>query len=136
MMATPAASDGGEMAFSAWYGIVVAALIFAQWGFFLAYGSVPELENSPREIAFHMTAEFLMGIVLLIGSVGLLQEWRWAPVMYLTGAGMVVYSVINSPGYFAQRGNWALVGMFMVLLLLTAAAIVVVARSLDSAGLL
>ena len=30
---------------------------------------------------------------------------------------MTMYSEINSPGYFAQLGQWALVAMFGVLLL-------------------
>jgi hypothetical protein len=116
--------------FSAWYGIVVSVIICCQWGFFLATGSVPELDDSSRQIAFHLVAEFLMAVVLFLGSVGLLRGWRRAAAAYLVGAGMVVYSVMNSPGYFAQRGDWALVAMFLVLLVLTVAAIVVLSRTL------
>ncbi len=32
--------------------------------------------------------------------------------------GMLFYTVIVSPGYFAQQGVWALVAMFAVLLVL------------------
>jgi hypothetical protein len=121
----------GRMAFSAWYGIVVAVLVVGQWAFLLASGNVPELRDAPREIAFHIAAELLMALVLLVGSVGLLRSWSWAAVVYLVGAGMVVYSVINSPGYFAQRGTWVLVAMFMVLLVLTVAAIVALVGSIS-----
>lgn len=41
---------------------------------------------------------------------------RSMPVLLL-GLGMVMYSEIVSPGYFAQRGQWAFVAMFAVLLL-------------------
>lgn len=36
---------------------------------------------------------------------------------------MLLYSVIVSPGYFAQLGQWALVGMFALLLVLAVASI-------------
>ena len=32
--------------------------------------------------------------------------------------GMVLYSVINSPGYFVQKGQWPMVGMFAILFFL------------------
>jgi hypothetical protein len=42
---------------------------------------------------------------------------------------MLTYSVIASPGYFAQQGQWALVAMFAVLLVLAIGCAVAVARS-------
>jgi hypothetical protein len=111
----------------------VSALVVGQWGFFLAAGEVPQLEDAPREIGFHLAAELIMALVLLVGSVGLLRSWHWAPAVFLVGAGMVVYSVINSPGYFAQKGQWGLVAMFVVLLVLTVAAVVVLVRSAGAA---
>jgi len=114
----------------AWYGVAVAILLFAQWGVFLATGNVPELEDATREIAFHMSAEFVMALVLLTGSIAILRRKAWGTFVYLVGAGMVVYSVINSPGYFAESGDWALVAMFMVLLVLTVCAVALVVRQL------
>jgi len=32
--------------------------------------------------------------------------------------GMLLYAVINSPGYFAEKRQWPMVGMFAVLLIL------------------
>jgi hypothetical protein len=43
-------------------------------------------------------------------------------------AGMLIYSVIVSPGYFAQQGQWALVAMFAVLLVLAIVSVAVVVR--------
>ena len=47
------------MKFPAWYGILVGALMIAQWTFSIAAGGVPEFQSSPWEIAFHLAAEFL-----------------------------------------------------------------------------
>jgi hypothetical protein len=37
---------------------------------------------------------------------------------------MLLYSVIVSPGYFAQLGQWTMVAMFVVLLILALVSIV------------
>ncbi|MFO8133578.1 MAG: hypothetical protein R6U10_06595 [Thermoplasmatota archaeon] len=43
----------------------------------------------------------------------------WAtPVLYLA-TGMLLYTVIVSAGYYAERGNTAMVAMFTVLTMLT-----------------
>ena len=117
------------MRLAAWYGVLVAMLVFAQWIFFIASGNVPEFEDAPREIAFHIAAEMAMALVLLAGSIAVLQRRAWGALLYLVGAGMVIYSVINSPGYFAQAGDWGLMAIFMVLLVLTVCAVVLVVRA-------
>ena len=106
------------MRFAGWYGIVVGSLMFPQWGFFLLTGQVPELQSEPLRIAFHLAAEFFTAIGLMAGGIGLLRGWPWAVPVYLVVAGLLLYSVVVSPGYFAQQGQWAIVGMFGLLLLL------------------
>lgn len=103
------------MKFPAWYGIIVGSLIILQWIFFLATGSVAELENARWEIGFHISAEVLLALALLIGGIAALKSM--GEKVLLVALGMAIYSEINSPGYFAQRGEWPLVAMFAVLLL-------------------
>ena len=117
------------MSFPGWYGIVVGLLMFLQWGFFLFSGQVPELQSEPLRITFHLAAEFITAIGLLAGGIGLLRGRPWAVPVYLAAAGMLLYSVVVSPGYFAQQGQWAIVGMFALLLLLALWSIVGVVRS-------
>jgi hypothetical protein len=104
------------MKFAAWYGIGVGALVVAQWAFFLGAGAVPELESAPWSIGAHIAAEAVMALALGISGAASLRGARWAPKTLLVALGMAIYSEINSPGYFAQLGQWALVGMFAVLL--------------------
>ena len=47
---------------------------------------------------------------------GSLNSIAWGKKVLLVGLGMVIYSEIVSPGYFAQLGQWVLVVMFAVLL--------------------
>ena len=105
------------MKFPAWYGIGVGILIIAQWAFSLHGGGVPELESAPWEIAFHLAAEMSTAVVLIIGGISALRSTAWSKPVLLLGLGMVIYSEIVSPGYFAQLNQWAFVAMFAVLLL-------------------
>jgi hypothetical protein len=104
------------MKFASWYGMAVGLLIFAQWIFFLATGAVPELQTTPWAIGFHITAELLLALALFVGGYATLRSKRWGEKTLLVALGMAIYSEINSPGYFAQLGQWALVAMFAVLL--------------------
>ena len=117
------------MRFAAWYGVVVGVLMFGQWTFFLATGQVSELRTEPFRIYLHLAAEFTTASGLLVGGIALLKNRWWAITVYLVAAGMLLYSVIASPGYFAQQRQWALVGMFAILLVLALGSIVTVVRS-------
>ena len=104
------------MKFPAWYGIIVGTLILLQWILFIATGSVPEFQTTPWAIGFHMAAELLLALALLTGGIATLKSARWGEKILLVALGMAIYSEINSPGYFAQLGQWAMVGMFALLL--------------------
>jgi len=104
------------MKYPAWYGITVGTLIILQWIFFLATGSVPQLQTARWQIGFHISAELLLACLLLVGGIATLRSRTWGEKVLLVALGMAIYSEINSPGYFAQLGQWALVAMFAVLL--------------------
>lgn len=104
------------MKFSAWYGIVVGFGMIAQWIFFIISGSVPEFQTEPWRIGFHLAAEGTAALMLIVSGIAALKSISWGKNALLVGLGMVMYSGIVSPGYFAQLGQWALVGMFAALL--------------------
>ena len=116
--------------FAAYYGIIVGILMFAQWGFFLAAGQVPEVQTEPIRLAFHLAAEFFTAAGLIATGFGLLKKYSWAKTGFLISSGMVVYSEIVSPGYFAQQGQWIFVIMFAALLVGAVIAAIQVIRSL------
>ncbi len=105
------------MKFASWYGISVGTLIILQWTFFLATGSVPELKTAPWEIGYHIAAELLLAVALIVGGIATLRSLHWGEKILLVALGMAIYSEINSPGYFAQRNQWGLVFMFAIVLL-------------------
>jgi hypothetical protein len=108
------------MIFPALYAIVVGLLIFAQWAFFLITRQVPELKTERMRVLFHLAAEFLTATALIASGVGLLMQQSWAAAIYPVAMGMLLYAIIVSSGYFAQKRVWPIVGMFAALLILAA----------------
>ena len=121
-------AKGGAMKFTGWFGIIVGFLMIGMWSFFLATGQVPEIQTEPFRITFHLAAEFTTAIALIIGGTGVLRNLPRATIIYFTAAGMLLYSLIVSPGYYAQQGQWPFVAMFAILLIVALVSIVVVAR--------
>ena len=105
------------MKFTAWYGIIIGVGMIAQWSFAIVSGGVPEFQTAPWAIAFHLAAELATALVLILGGIALLLSAAWGRPALLVGLGMVIYSVIASPGYFAQLGQWPMVVMFAVVLI-------------------
>jgi hypothetical protein len=104
------------MKFSAWYGILVGCLMITQWAFTILAGGVPEFQTAPWEIALHLVAELTTAAMLILGGIATLKSVTWGKQVLFVGLGMVIYSEIVSPGYFAQLGQWPLVIMFAILL--------------------
>jgi hypothetical protein len=104
------------MKFPAWYGIIVGVLMIAQWTLSIVSGGVPEFQTEPWRIGFHLFAEFSTAVMLTLGGIVVLRSAAWGRPFLLIGLGMVIYSEIVSPGYFAQLGQWPMAGMFIVLL--------------------
>jgi peptidoglycan/LPS O-acetylase OafA/YrhL len=110
------------------YAIVVGLLMFGQWAMFLFTGNVPELQTEPIRIAFHLAGEFVTAGLLVAGGFGLLKMKKWGYHVFLLAQGMLLYTIIVSPGYFAQLGQWVFVVIFAALVVLTLAFVVLAFR--------
>jgi hypothetical protein len=115
--------------FPAIFAILCGLGMLAQWAMFILTGQVPELETEPIRIAFHLAAEGLTAFGLILSGIMILRQISIGRQLYPIVAGMLLYSVIVSPGYFAQLGQWGFVVMFLVLLLLTVMSLLVIFRS-------
>lgn len=107
------------------YSVLIGVMMAAMWSVFAATDQIPEIETSPKEIAFHLAAEFITAFALISGGLGLALRRNWGFALNLVALGMLAYTVVVSPGYYAQTGNYAFVGMFSVLMALTLSFIVV-----------
>jgi len=80
-------------------------------------------DQKPWAISFHITGEFTTAILLIAAAVGLWLDDQWAKILAPIALGMLLYTVIVSPGYYAQLNNLPMVGVFLILVILTVIAI-------------
>jgi hypothetical protein len=102
--------------------LVVGVGIAGLWIVLLAAGQVPEVAEGRVDIWFHIAAELLTAGLLVAAGVALLRRSARARLLAAVSLGALVYTAINSPGYYAQSGDVAMVGMFALVLLLAAGA--------------
>jgi len=105
------------------YGILVGLSMIGMWAFLLLTDQVPPSEK-PWAITFHLIAEFSTAVLLIVSGVGLWLNSEWAKRLSLISLGMLLYSVVASPGYYAQKNNVPMVVMFFVFIILTVIAII------------
>lgn len=96
-------------------GVVMLGLWLVLWGI----GAIPDMMTKPWEIAMHLTAEFVTAGLLIVSGTGLLLNARWATRVNVFASGMLVYSLIQSPGYYLQRNAGIFVVMSAVAFLIT-----------------
>ena len=114
------------MVFASIFAILVGLGMIGQWAVSYFSKQIPELETEPIRIGFHLAAEMTTALVLVVGGGGLLARATCGRPVFLIGMGMLFYTAIVSPGYFAQRGEWTWLGMFTVILLLGILSILLV----------
>ena len=100
---------------AAYFAIFVGISIIGVWTMLYITGSIPELNTEPIRIWMHLIAEMTTGIVLILGAYGLLRNKRWGYNTYLISMGMLIYTLIISPGYYAEKGNYLFVGIFIIM---------------------
>ena len=101
------------------WSVVVGAAMIAMWCMFYATDAIPEIVSRPWEIAMHLTAEFTTAALLIVSGFGLLARADWAARVNVFATGMLVYTLIQSPGYYLERHALAFVAMFAVCFFLT-----------------
>ncbi len=102
-----------------WYFIVVGIGIVALWLMLIVSDQVPELQTEPAAITFHIIVECLMAVAAITAGTLTLKNHKWSVEALLFASGMILYSVINSSGYYAESGEYAMIVLFSLLLVLT-----------------
>ena len=104
------------MKFSAIYAITVGIGMLGQWAMSYLTQQIPELKTEPIRIGFHIMAEILTAMALILSGIGLLTAASWGENLFLVAMGMLFYTCVVSPGYFAQQGQWAWLVVFAVVI--------------------
>lgn len=101
------------------YSVTMGVAILVLWSVCWAIGAIPDMMTKPWEIAMHLTAEFTTALLLIVSGVALWLNARWATRVNVFATGMLVYSLILSPGYYLEKNAMIFVLMFAVVFLLT-----------------
>ena len=104
---------------SASYSIFIGIAIFSIWSVFALMNQIPELKTESIEIIYHLIAEFLTAILLIISGIGLVKRKKWSFHLFLISLGMLFYTTIVSAGYYADSSDLIMVIMFSFLQILT-----------------
>ncbi len=112
----------------AWFQITMGVAIAALWTVLLLTGQVPEVQQGRLDIWFHIGAELVMAVLLLAGGIALLRQAVRGRMLSALALGWLGYSALNSPGYYAQSGDWVIVGMFVLVVGAAAAAFVALCK--------
>ena len=118
------------MIFPAVFAIVVGVGMIGQWTASFVSRQIPELTSEPIRIGFHITGEMLTAVALIVSGIGLIIAAAWASVLFLVAVGMLFYTAIVSPGYFAQKGQWGWLAMFAVIVVVGVVSVIIVAPHL------
>lgn len=102
-----------------WYAVGVGVAIVGLWVVLLATGQVPELTTAPLEIGYHLVAELATALTLLAAGTGRHRRVAWADRLFPVALGMLLYTTVNSAGYYAGLAEWPVVGLFGVLTVAT-----------------
>ena len=114
------------MKFAGIFAILVGAGMILQWSMSFLGRKIPELKTEPIRIGFHLAGEMATAICLILSGSALLSGIVWGKNLFLVSTGMLFYTSIVSPGYFAQKGQWMWLTMFMVILILGIVSLILV----------
>lgn len=113
-----------------WFEIAIGISIAGLWAMLLMTRQVPEIAEGRRDIWFHLGAELLTAALLIAAGVAVLTVGsQTAGVMAAMGLGALLYTTINSPGYYADLGQWPMVAMFVLLAVATLVTSAVLVRN-------
>lgn len=106
----------------AWFQTVVGVAIAGLWVMLLATSQVPEITAGEIEIWFHLVAELVTAGLLITAGWAWLRVEEGARSRSLLALGALLYTTVNSAGYYADGGQWPIVAMFLAVALATVGA--------------
>ena len=107
--------------FQAFVGIGMIGI----WMVSFAMGTITEVETEVIRISMHMMAELTTAILLLISGFSILLNKQFKSSLFHLSFGALIYTLIASPGYFAQLNQWGVVSLFLVLLVISLALLII-----------
>ncbi len=109
---------------TAGFNLFVGASMILMWVFFYISDAIPELETAPYDIAMHLIAEFIAAILLILSGIAFIKTYKLQESLYYISYGALMYSIINSSGYFLAPFDIAMTMMFVSLLFVSTGLVI------------
>jgi hypothetical protein len=109
------------------YSIIVGSAVPVLWSLILLGGNIHE---GTVELGFHLYSEFLMTIICLMGGILLLRSKPLALDIALIGHAMVIYSAINTAGYYGGKGENGIMVMLIILFMFSVISLIFIVNLL------
>lgn len=106
----------------AYYSIFLFVSVTGYWILTLSGKAYPE---GKIEISFHVFSELLMASICLVSGILLLMNNKISRKLNIAGLSMILYSVLNAAGYFGERNELILTGMFIALFVITSITLII-----------
>lgn len=118
---------------AAYFSIAIGIIMIVYRVFAISMNMVPEIQPEPIAILCRVAAEMLTPAMLTAGGLGIFRNAKWGVSVNLVSLGMLIYTSIQSPGYFLQQVTLPIVVMFAVILALVTyfAAVMIMNRCQD-----
>jgi hypothetical protein len=107
------------------YSLFLGTAILGLWTLILITGEIPE---GQVEFTFHLFSEFLMAAGCLAAGTMLYKKKRSGTLVAIAAHAMVIYSVLNASGYYAERGEVAFPVLFLILMTLSSVILFVLIK--------
>jgi hypothetical protein len=107
------------------YSLVLGIAILGVWSVILIHGEIPEGRTA---FSFHLFSEILMALACMTAGILILKRHRFGRGVAIAAHAMVLYSVLNASGYYAQRGERMLPVIFVILFLISTISIIILIK--------
>ncbi|QVK17927.1 hypothetical protein KHQ81_14035 [Mycoplasmatota bacterium] len=116
------------------YAIFMGISMIGMWIVFYLSSSIPEINTKPVELGMHVLAEILTAIVLILAGIMMWLRKKRAKTIYFLASGMLLYTLIMSPGYFLQKKEIGFTIMFASFLIILIIIIISLIKECDENG--
>lgn len=104
---------------TAYFYIIVGIGIICLWLMLGFTNQIPEFETEPISIIFHIFIEVSMAIMCIVTGILLIKNHSLGRNFLFISSGMLIYSVINSSGYYGDLGQYLMIVFFGIILIIT-----------------
>ena len=93
------------------YAVMIGIIILSIWVFIIFSG---EIKEGKIEIIFHVISELLMALASIISGFLVFKKMIIGLVLGLISQSAIIYSVVNTIGYYWQTNEFAMVPLLII----------------------